>query len=186
MSNRHVTRSKRSMIFRAFISPALWIVSLLFLGGVSLPVSIANAQEDSADDTGIKVIIRTIHAVGERAKDAEGVASPSASMDDCLSDLRSKLELLPFSTFKMIARAEDKISLKRRDSIKLPNNQTLAFRPMYMENKRVGMWLSWRDADGSAILNTRIHFDEDDSVITGTDFHENEGRILAIKAVRLQ
>jgi hypothetical protein len=46
------------------------------------------------------------------------------------------------------------------------------------------MWLSWKDTDGSDILNTRVHFDSDDSVLTGTDYPDNEGRILAIRAIK--
>ena len=108
------------------------------------------------------------------------------SLEDALADLKPQLILLPFSTFHLIDSKEEEISLKKKESFRLPNGQTLTFRPMYMEKERVGMWLSWKDTDGSDILNTRIHFDADDSVLTGTDYHDNEGRILAIRAVKPQ
>ena len=105
-------------------------------------------------------------------------------MEESLSDLKSQLALLPFSAFHLISSKEEEISLKKKESFRLPNGQSLTFRPMYMEKERVGMWLSWKDTDGSDILNTRIHFNADESVLTGTDYLENEGRILAIRAVK--
>jgi hypothetical protein len=51
-----------------------------------------------------------------------------------------------------------------------------------MDGKKVGLWINWKDHDGAGILDTRLHFNSDDSVITGTDQSPGFGTVLAIKA----
>jgi len=136
--------------------------------------------EESCEHSKVKVVVRTIQATGSRTDPT----NQSPTVEDSLADLKPQLALLPFSNFHLISSKEEEISLKQKESFRLPNGQTLTFRPVYMEKERVGMWLSWKDTDGSDILNTRVHFDSDDSVLTGTDYHDNEGRILAIRAIK--
>jgi hypothetical protein len=71
-----------------------------------------------------------------------------------------------------------------QEKVALPNGQSVSVRPMYAESKRMGLWLNWFDNDGSEILNTRVHFDTDDTIVTGTDCPNNEGLLLAITASR--
>ena len=146
--------------------------------------SLSARADDSCEQSKIKVVVRTIQASGTRNLPADQSSPPT--LEESLSDLQPQLVLLPFSSFHLISRKEEEISLKKKESFRLPNGQTLTFRPMYMEKERVGMWLSWKDTDGSDILNTRIHFDSNESVLTGTDYEDNEGRILAIRAVKPQ
>lgn len=139
--------------------------------------------DESCEGSKIKLVVRTIHASGARVAPSQPSPGESTiSIEAPLNDIKPKLEMLPFQSFRLISQKEEEISLKKKESIQLPNGQTLAFRPMYMDKERVGMWLSWKDTDGSDILNTRIHFDADESVLTGTDYRDNEGRILAIRA----
>jgi len=107
------------------------------------------------------------------------------AIDSSLADLRPKLAQLSFTSFRLLCSKQERISLMHKAVIHLPRGQSLAFRPVYMDNKRVGLWLNWKDANDGDILNTRIHFDTDDSVLTGTDSSHNSGLILAIKAVPL-
>jgi hypothetical protein len=160
------------------------ILTITVLGALAVVSSSARAEE-SCDGSKIKLIVRTIEASDPRPLHAPDTSEPTAIVvEDSLTDIKPKLSLLPFSSFRLIAKKEEEISLKKKESLQLPNGQTLSFRPMYMENERVCMWLSWKDSDGSDILNTRIHFDADESVLTGTDYHDNEGRILAIRAIK--
>jgi hypothetical protein len=138
--------------------------------------------DESCEHSKVKVVVRTIQATGPRPSSTAEAHTPL--LEDSLADLKPQLALLPFSTFHLISSKEGEISLKKKERFRLTNGQTLTFRPMYMEKERVGMWLSWKDTDGSDILNTRIHFDADYSVLTGTDYHDNEGRILAIRAIK--
>ena len=141
--------------------------------------------ECEAEESGsVNVFVRTIQAsepVPADPPEGQDIQSPKVPAE--LSDLSVKLAQLPFSSFSLLASKNETHFLKKRETMQLPNGQTLTFRPMYMDNKRVGLWLNWRDSDGSEILNTRVHFDADDSVVTGTDCAGNKGLILAIKAV---
>jgi len=150
----------------------------------SAPISHA---QDSCEGAKVKLVVRTIHASGARGGEAQEASSDTKiSVENSLTDLKPKLAMLPFTSFRLISQKEEEISVKKKESIQLPNGQTLALRPMYMDKERVGMWLSWKDTDGSNILNTRIHFDADESVLTGTDYRDNEGRILAIRATKTE
>jgi hypothetical protein len=145
------------------------------------------ADEGSQDTSTIKLSVRTIQA---SEPSAESVSSKSSGSNDrqihvdgALADLQPKLAHLPFSHFHLLSRKEETITLRKKNSLQLPNGQSLVFRPIYMDTQKVGLWLNWRDKDGSEILNTRLHFDSQDSVLTGTDCAHNEGLILAINAV---
>lgn len=153
------------------------LLSALSLGAVFLPAP-SIAEDQSSERAAVKIVVRTIQAAGSKAETA------TQSLDDSLNDLKPKLEMLPFASFKLLSSKEEQISLKRKETVGLPNGQSLAFRPMYVNKERVGIWLSWKDSDGSDILNTRLHFDADESVLTGTDYPNNEGRIIAIKALQ--
>ena len=161
-----------------------------FLRLLALPISIiaccaivpsVGLCQDSAF---VSVSVRTIQASepieGEPSGDSP-VQAPKIPAE--LSDVSAKLLQLPFHSFQLLSSKNETYEIKKRERMQLPNGQTLTFRPMYMDNKRVGLWLNWRDGDGTEILNTRVHFDADDSVVTGTDCAGNKGLILAIKAV---
>ena len=171
--------SSLSMLVRRFMTIAA-------LGTLTHTLPLVHAQDPTGTCSEVKVLVRTIQAIGPRNHDSQSTTDPNITVEESLADLKPKLEMLPFSSFKLISTKEGQISLKKRETVHLPNGQTLAFRPMYMEKERMGIWLSWKDTDGSDILNTRIHFDADEPVVTGTDYHDNEGRILAIKAVKAQ
>ncbi len=132
----------------------------------------------------VSISVRAIQAsqpIEDGQEDA--VSIPAPKLAGSLSDIAPKLSQLPFGEFTLLASKNEVHSLKKRETMSLPNGQTLTLRPMYLDHKRVGMWLSWRESDGSEILNTRVHFDTDDAVLTGTDCANNKGLILAIKAV---
>ena len=132
----------------------------------------------------VNVFVRTIQASEPVEGEQDSKSSAQApKLPAELSDISAKLVQLPFSSFTLLASKNETHAIKKRETMQLPNGQSLTFRPIYMDNKRVGLWLNWREADGSEILNTRVHFDADDSVVTGTDCAGNKGRILAIKAV---
>jgi hypothetical protein len=170
-----------SRLVRHLTFPALACAVLLLTNPSSAQA------EDSCEGTKVKLVVRTIHASGARGSEAQEAPSDTKiSVENSLTDLKPKLVMLPFTSFRLISQKEEEISVKKKESIQLPNGQTLALRPMYMEKERVGMWLSWKDTDGSNILNTRIHFDADESVLTGTDYRDNEGRIIAIRATKTE
>jgi hypothetical protein len=140
--------------------------------------------EDNNDGThSVTLSVRTIQASEPHSgDDARSTAARTMKLDPAIRDLEPKLSQLPFDSFQLLSAKEEVIALKTRDSLQLPNGHSLTFRPIYLDSKRMGLWLNWRDQDGSEILNTRVHFDATDSVLTGTDCAQDKGLILAIKA----
>jgi hypothetical protein len=156
----------------------LAVVSSLSLLSGSVP-----ARADERNHEGeVRVYVRTIEATNPKLQDGNGSEPASSPLDPELSDLKLQLKQLPFSSYRLICKRQQLLSVLEKDTMKLPRSQSLAFRPIYMEEKRIGLWLSWKDASGGDILNTRIHFDTDDAVLTGTDSAHDSGLILAIKA----
>lgn len=144
---------------------------------------ICRAEHSSTELTTVTISVRTIQASEPSHHHSDsGEKSPSIHLASSLQDLEARLANLPFANFQLIAKKEETITLKKKNSLQLPNGQSLTFRPMYLEDKKVGLWLNWRDKDGSEILNTRVHFDSNEAVLTGTDCAADEGLILAIKA----
>jgi hypothetical protein len=157
----------------------------------ALSTSTTSVHADEITPTGetIKLSVRAIqasvpHETSEGSQSTRS-AERSIHVDENLSDLQEKLIHLPFNTFRLLSKKEETLALKTRDSLQLPNGQSLMFRPIYMDQRKVGLWLNWKDRDGSEILNTRVHFDSQDTVLTGTDCSHNEGMILAIKAIEI-
>jgi len=145
------------------------------------------SEEGHADAHMITLSVRTIQASEPRtAEETHAATDGSIRLEGNISDLEPKLSQLPFSTFQLLSAKDETIALKTRDSLQLPNGHSLTFRPMYMDEKKVGLWLHWRDQNGGEILNTRVHFDASDSVLTGTDCAHDKGLILAIKASAAQ
>ena len=152
-----------------------------------LPTHALYADETTQLPSTIKLSVRAIQASDPHDLDAERDESKQRAIhvDSSLEDLQAKLTHLPFNNFRLLSLREELITLKTRDSLQLPRGQTLMFRPIYMEAHKIGLWLNWKDKDGSEILNTRVHFDSKDTVLTGTDCSHNEGLILAIKAMQV-
>ena len=164
-------------------------ITYLFLSSLLLcAVSFksAYADEGKGEITEIKISVRTIQATNPLDSGQDGQEIQAAHVPEEISDLAPKLSQIPFSSFSLLESKEQIISLGQRETMQLPNGQSLVFRPMYMDNKRVGIWLNWKDKDGDEILNTRVHFDADDSVLTGTECAHQQGVILAIKATAIE
>ena len=117
-------------------------------------------------------------APGQRAKAKNPV-------DAALSDIRVQLEQLDFSEFRFLGSHAEVIPLKRKALIRLDQGHFLTVRPLYIEPRRVGLWLKWVDQRGMELLDTRLHLTPEESMITGTDAADNCGTLLAIR-VHLQ
>lgn len=156
------------------------LISTIFL---TIPMIQGWAEPSTKEKSYIQLSVRAIQATNPISDaDSNSTTKQTVVLDSDLRDLEQKLSQLPFGNFQLLSSKQEVITLKSKNSIRLPNGQSLAFRPMYLDAKRVGLWLHWRDGDGSEILNTRVHFDAAESVLTGTDCAHNEGLVLAIKA----
>jgi hypothetical protein len=132
-----------------------------------------------------RITVRAIDASGGNhpTNPQGGTETPSTiQLDDGLEDLRSRLEQLPFSTFRLVTNRVEQLPLKkRRELTGLPDGETLCLRPVSAENGRIGIFMKWRERSGSEILNARVQVDADEAILTGTDHGSSEARILAIR-----
>jgi hypothetical protein len=144
------------------------------------------ADHNPHEPTTVTISVRTIEASEPTKEAQEADHAPALKLDNGLTDIEERLVNLPFSSFQLLSSKKETITIKKKNAMQLPNGQTLWFRPMYMEHKKVGLWLSWKERDGSEILNTRVHFDSNDAVVTGTDCESDKGLILAIRAVPVE
>jgi hypothetical protein len=156
-------------------------VVVLSLITVFTSSALAQIRLEEKEAEAVTVTVRTIEATHPIAQDGISYAQVQ-NVDTALSDLRSKFQEIPYQNFRLVDSKQERLCLKKKQSLQLPNGQSLSFRPLYMDGKKVGLWINWKDHDGAGILDTRLHFNSDDSVITGTDQSPGFGTVLAIKA----
>jgi hypothetical protein len=126
---------------------------------------------------GVALVVRTVHASGHAA-DTEKSISPQ--VDSRIEDLRPKLSKLRYRSFKMQAEDRDVIPLRKRRTFHLSCGHTLTVRPLYMEKERIGLWMQWLDKAGMKMLDTRMHMNTGETMVTGTEAEGDCGTILAI------
>lgn len=121
-----------------------------------------------------KVFEVTVKAIG--ASDSE-----TFDLDSRLEDLGPKLKRLPFGTFKLLYESSETMSLLTRHKVALSNGQSLCLRPVDSNGNQITMWLKWKGEDGMSILDTRVNFALNESMIVGIEGKsEGTGTVLAI------
>ena len=144
-------------------------------------------QEAPATSGKVIITVRTIEAQG-RIEDHETTGPIPVRIDGRLGDLADKLKKLPFRGFVLLSADQRTVPVRKREYVALVNGQSLSLRPLYSEGapggpKKIGLWLRWQDRTGAAILDTRMHFDDGQSMIAGTDQARDpsNGIILAVQ-----
>jgi hypothetical protein len=130
----------------------------------------------------IRFRVRTVQATGELLSDQN--ATDQRVIDPNLSDLTDKFKKLPFKTFRLMGSYEQVVPVKKKETIRLPNGDMLAVRPLYIDDHRIGIWIKWQDRKGASILDTRMHFNCGESMLTGTDSIYDGGLILAFNVTQ--
>ncbi len=124
----------------------------------------------------VTVSIRAIKA--ERSEgsslDREVVASSE------LADIKDKLRRLRYDSLTLIADQKKEVVINEKDSLELAEGHTVYFRPVYKSDQKVCLWLKWRDSTGLNVLDTRLHFDGRETVLTGMSNDDGSGIVLAI------
>lgn len=130
----------------------------------------------------VKLKVRLIQAVEKIDVNENSVA---IRIDSRLEDLADKLKKLPFRNFNLLLSEGVRVPLMKKESIALIGDQVLHLRPLYCDQEKIGMWLKWSDRSGDEILDTRMHFHPDQSMLVGTDLVNNpkNGLILALEVV---
>ena len=151
-------------------------IALVLVSVISaLPVY---AEGPSASNVLVKVrAIRAAHPISENEKDIR------IKVDPRLADIRENLRSFDFRSFRMVSNQEKSVPLRKKDSMYLTERTVLNFRPVYSEDERVGIWIKWTDLESSQVLlDTRMHFNSSENMLTGTNCRNNRALILAISA----
>lgn len=134
----------------------------------------------------VSVRVRAIRALGAFQQGEIDASSMTPAeerlqgLDPKLLDLKDKLAKLQYHRFRLLTQQAAEIPLRKKQTIPLISGQTLTLRPLYVDGQKIGLWLRWKDPTGSDILDTRLHFDNESSMITGTEAAADSGIILAI------
>lgn len=152
----------------------LFFLVVLFL--LYIPATLLAERRALAKSNGVTVNVRTVRATNIRPHGAK----EKLEVDKRLADLTPKLRKFQYQDYSLIASKQEFIGLTSRKEIALNEGYSLAMRPLYIDGKRVGMWLRWQDAHGMKLLDTRMHFNCGVPVLTGTESSPDSGVILAI------
>ena len=104
-------------------------------------------------------------------------------IDEKLRDLGRKLRQLPYKSYHMLSSQHVPVPVDQRQELSLSGGQVLKYRLIYVNKKKVGMWLRWEDRFGQELLDTRMHFSCSESMVTGTENSDNSGSILAVRVL---
>jgi len=146
-------------------------------------------KPDNVCHTGVAVRVRAIRTHGLKEKKltpAEQLKAPRSRrlyIDEALADLEPKLQALPYRSYKVMTIREIVLPVDKQQSLKLIGGQTLNLRLLYADKARVGMWLNWLDKKGGVLLDTRLHFNRDEPMLTGTESSKKCGTLLALEVV---
>lgn len=127
------------------------------------------------DRSGVEVEVRLLSGRGS-ATPAKEQAVPAN-----IQDLKAKLGKLHYQNYELLGEMREVIPLTERREIKLSKGNHLILRPMYVEGRKVGMWIRWDDDHRRQVLNTMMHFHCGESLVTGAESKEGRGTILALR-----
>jgi len=133
------------------------------------------ASENSVRSITVRVRTVTGHQLRENLEDTSKV-----QIDSRLKDLSPKLYKLQYQRYTLLSEKTEKLDIAKPRVIQLCKGHSLTLRPLYVREDRVGMRLKWLTDKGAKILDTRMHFDSRESMLTGTASDENSGLILAV------
>ena len=176
----------------------VFAIGICALGVVPMVVTAAVADEgETVAAPGIIVNIRVVKALGEIREDApvvavdksealtagivqsvvanitgasqELAAAPKQKVEPVLEDIGAKLSKLHYREFKLASSQDVAIPLMKKRVVYLSDGHTLAIRPLYVDGSKIGIWLRWVDAAGTRVLDTRMHFHEEETMLAGTE-----------------
>lgn len=101
-----------------------------------------------------------------------------------LSDVKSQLESLPYSNFRVMDKAEKKVPLGEFSNFPLSDGDgkhLLKVKPLWSSGDRVDLQLEWETESGESLLSTRVGVHKGMSVVVGAESSESLGTILGLK-----
>ncbi len=162
------------------------LIRFLMLAGLVGLHSPLEAFAEATDVSSVMVHIRAVRALEkvepEPVSEHSGGSGDSDTLqiDTRIRDLADKLEKLHFRNFHLISSQREVVQIGKRQNVALVDGNQLTLRPLTLDDKRISMWIKWQDGSGMQVLDTRMHFDCGESVVTGVEQAADTGLILAI------
>ena len=166
-----------------------WACNVVLIALVCTPLQ-GHADAAPAEGLmGIRVRVRAVRALGlvpnaqvQHAALASGGSAASAEescsqrLDSALSDISAKLKALQYRDYKIASSQEVIVPLMKKRAMYLHDGNVLLVRPLYAEGESIGLWLRWVDGAGTRLLDTRMHFNERETMLAGAELSATDGR----------
>ena len=162
-------------ILRQFFTPSLLTGAVFFL-------SAGSAFAVPKDEEPVSIKIRAIRGDQELSKSE--FEEVERTIDISLSDIGPKLKELPYKNYHLVSSRIVSVPLKRKETFSLSGGQHVTVRPLGTDNGRVCLWIHWEDENGQKILDSRLHFNQGETMLAGTDHEESSGWVIAVQAER--
>lgn len=135
-----------------------------------------------AESDSVIVVVRAIKAAQvERDGSAEDRAARKADLNQPgIKDIKDKLKKLKYNHLTLMSEQEKKVTMNSKETFTLADGHLISFRPVSKKKDKVCLWLNWKDSSGMNVLDTRLHFNGNETVITGMDTANGSGIVLAI------
>lgn len=128
-----------------------------------------------------KSINLKIESIECRDRQKKLIESDKIVIHDSIRALKPKLKKLPYKSYHLDSVANVSLPSSERQEVKLKNGDMLALELLYFDNERVGLEIDWRDESDMKLLQTRMHFDQDDTMLAGAADEESmQAKVLAI------
>lgn len=134
----------------------------------------------------VSVQARIIRASEEFKKgefEGQSTKKRMRKIDVRIKDLKMKFRQFPFMKFQLVSEQLAQVVLKKKENLTLSDGHKIAVRPLYIEKGRIGMWLKWIDNDGMKVIDSRMHFEKGEPLLTAVETDDNESVILALSVV---
>jgi hypothetical protein len=97
-----------------------------------------------------------------------------------IEDLADKLLKLPYTRYTLGSEEEITIPYQKKEMISILPGQNVTIRPLFIDKRKICLWMKWEDSDGMKILDSRMHFRVGESMIAGTEQTDESGIVLAV------
>jgi len=142
---------------------------------------LAISSSFAAPQESVLIEIRAIKATNVSGAERVSLAASERELESpAMSDLKKKLKKLKYNHFSLVSKQEREVQLNSRDTITLADGNVLSFRPISKDKDKICIWLNWKDGKGMNVLDTRLHFADGETMITGMDSDPSTGLVLAI------
>lgn len=160
------------VVSTAFVYLAFWAVLPAGLLAEEPPTYLSSCED-------VRVHIRAVE--GTEPVKGNLFKAEDLKVDSRIDDLRPQLSKLHYASYKLLSDKSAVVPVTKRRVLNLANGHKLTLRPLYANDKRVGMWLKWSDAAGMEVIDSRVHFKCNENMLTGFETNPERGLILAIQ-----